>query len=175
VLVDLIDVATDAVENARVVQPGRPVTLTVAAEPDVSPLVRGDDARLRQVAGNLVGNALTHTSRDTPVTVHVGVDRHAGQHWATIAVADSGPGMPSEQAAHVFERFYRADESRQRGTGGAGLGLSIVAAIVAAHDGTVTVDSKTGAGTLFRVRLPLADEPDQTVNVTPWANGSSPE
>ena len=73
-----------------------------------------------------------------------------------LAVADSGPGMDEETRAHVFERFYRADPSRARASGGAGLGLAIVDAVVEAHGGTVEVESEPGAGTTIRVRIPLA-------------------
>jgi two-component system, OmpR family, sensor kinase len=73
-----------------------------------------------------------------------------------IIVADRGPGMTAEQAAHVFERFYRTDDARARARGGTGLGLSIAAALVAAHGGDITVDTQPGQGAAFRVRLPLA-------------------
>jgi signal transduction histidine kinase len=71
-------------------------------------------------------------------------------------VTDNGPGMTAEQAARVFERFYRTDQSRSRARGGTGLGLSIVAALVHAHRGTIAVDTRPGHGAAFRVRLPLA-------------------
>src|SRR5690606_27789969 len=112
--------------------------------------VLGDDARLRQVLGNLVTNALTHTPPDADVTVRVGT----ADTDAIVEVADTGPGLPSEDRERVFERFYRADSSRTRSSGGSGLGLSIVAALVAAHDGTVEVESEQGAGSIFRIRLP---------------------
>ena len=80
---------------------------------------------------------------------------HDGQS-AVLAVADSGPGMDAETREHVFERFYRADPSRARASGGAGLGLAIVDAVVEAHGGTVEVESEPGAGTTVRVRIPLA-------------------
>ncbi len=155
--VDLLGIAADVVSDARAVQPGRHITLT-AGDATVPPVVLGDDARLRQVAGNLVTNALVHTPESAAIDVGVGVD---GQH-AVFSVRDTGPGIPPADAARVFERFYRADESRTRGaargggpTGGSGLGLSIVAALVAAHGGTVHMDSSAGVGTMFTVRLPL--------------------
>ncbi|QCQ93722.1 sensor histidine kinase [Rhodococcus sp. SGAir0479] len=147
--VDLLAVAADAVHDARAVAPQRRITVEIL--PDSGPAeVLGDDARLRQVAGNLVGNALQHTSDDAAVTVRVGTDGDA----VVFEVADTGPGLAESDATRVFERFYRADESRTRVSGGSGLGLSIVAAIVAAHGGTVTVDSAPGSGATFRVRLP---------------------
>jgi two-component system OmpR family sensor kinase len=123
-------------------------------------VVLGDDGRLRQVLGNLVTNALTHTPPDTSVTVRLGTE--PGER-AVIEVADSGPGLSPEQADRVFERFYRADAARTRkadGVTGTGLGLAIVAALVAAHNGTVEVDSAPGKGATFRVRLPLASTDD---------------
>jgi two-component system OmpR family sensor kinase len=145
--VDLTMVARDAVDDARARDPERPVTL----EAWDGVVVPGDEARLRQVAQNLVANALEHTPAGTPVVVRVGGD--AGE--AVFEVIDRGPGLSAEEAAHVFDRFYRADPSRTRASGGAGLGLAIVAAIVAAHGGTASVDSRPGAGATFRVRLPL--------------------
>lgn len=147
--VDLLAVAADAVLDARARAPQRRITLEVM--PDSAPAeVLGDDARLRQVVGNLVGNALDHTPESADVTVRVGA---AGSD-AVVEVSDTGPGLTEDDAARVFERFYRADESRARTSGGSGLGLSIVAAIVAAHGGTVGVDSAPGKGATFRVRLP---------------------
>jgi two-component system OmpR family sensor kinase len=110
----------------------------------------GDEARLRQVLGNLVSNALTHTPDDAAVTVSVST----GGAAVVLSVSDTGPGLAAADTERVFERFYRADSSRTRASGGSGLGLSIVAALVAAHGGTVAVDSTPGVGTTFRVTLP---------------------
>ncbi|RVW00682.1 sensor histidine kinase [Rhodococcus xishaensis] len=147
--VDLLALATDAVHDARAIAPQRRITLEIIPESGPAE-VMGDDARLRQVAGNLVNNALEHTPDDASVTVRVGTDGAD----VILEVADTGPGLGEDDAARVFERFYRADESRTRTSGGSGLGLSIVAAIVKAHQGTVTVDSTPGRGATFRVRLP---------------------
>lgn len=146
--VDLLEIATDAVHDARAVSPDRVITLEAVAA-GAPPVVSGDAARLRQVVGNLVANALTHT--DAAVTVRLAThDRRA-----VLEVADNGPGIPAEDRDRVFERFYRADTSRTRTSGGTGLGLSIVAALVAAHGGTVEVDETPGGGATFRVTLPL--------------------
>jgi two-component system OmpR family sensor kinase len=147
--VDLLDIATDAVGDAKVVSPGHPVTLR--AEAGDAPVVLGDDARLRQVVGNLISNALTHTPPGTPVTVSLST----ADGRARLAVADEGPGMSGEQAERVFERFYRADPARTRSSGGSGLGLSIVAALIAAHEGTVEVHTAPGEGARFTLDLPL--------------------
>jgi len=146
--VDLLEISTDAVHDARAVDPDRTISLEVVAS-GPPPVVAGDAARLRQVVGNLVSNALTHTEASVTVRLASGTGR------AVLEVADNGPGIPAEDRAKVFERFYRADTSRTRASGGSGLGLSIVAALVAAHGGTVEVDETPGGGATFRVTLPL--------------------
>jgi two-component system OmpR family sensor kinase len=150
--VDLLHLARDAAHDASAVAPDRVIDVEVTG--DGPPVVLGDDARLRQVFGNLVTNALTHTPSGSPVTLRLGADDHSGM--AALEVVDRGPGLSSEQSSRVFERFYRADPSRTRAHGGSGLGLSIVAALVAAHGGRVEVDSRPGEGAIFRVLLPLA-------------------
>ena len=151
--VDLLGIAADVAQDARAVQPHRVITLT-AGHSAAPPVVIGDDARLRQVVSNLVTNALVHTPASAAVAIWVGVEGDS----VLLRVTDTGPGMPPEEAARVFERFYRADASRTRASaaGGSGLGLSIVAALVAAHRGSVTVNSRVGVGTNFAVHLPLA-------------------
>jgi two-component system OmpR family sensor kinase len=146
--VDLASLAAEAVQRARIVAPGRPVTLE-AAEPVI---VDGDEGRLTQVIDNLIGNAIKHTPPGSPVTVAVAVS--AGH--AELTVADRGPGMTAEQASRVFERFYRTDGARTRASGGAGLGLAIAAALAAAHGGEITVDTAPGRGAAFCLRLPQA-------------------
>ena len=119
-----------------------------------TPEVLGDDARLRQVLGNLVANALQHTPDTAGITVRVGT--HGDN--AVLEVCDDGPGMSQEDAHRVFERFYRADSSRARASGGTGLGLSIVDSLVFAHGGTVWVTTNPGQGCRFTVHLPrIAD------------------
>jgi two-component system, OmpR family, sensor kinase len=145
--VDLAPIAADAVQDARAAQSDRPITLTVPA----SLKVIGDEARLRQVAANLLGNALVHTPAGTPVDVVC----DAQDGVAVLRVADQGPGLTAEQAEHVFDPFYRADPSRTRASGGDGLGLAIVAAVVRAHGGTVSVESEPEKGAAFIVKLPL--------------------
>ena len=153
--VDLLALARDAVKDASVVAPDRTVRLEVAQ--DSALLVIGDELRLRQVLGNLVGNALQHTPAGTPVTVRVRTEPNGSKPWAVLDVADQGPGLTDDQAEHVFERFYRVDSARTReGEGGAGLGLSIVNGIAAAHGGRAEVEPTPGGGATFRVRLPLA-------------------
>jgi two-component system OmpR family sensor kinase len=188
--VDMLTLAADAVHDARVVAPTRNISLTVGA--GAALLVVGDEVRLRQVIGNLMSNALNHTPDGTPIEVRVRSGRlgewragaadagrpapAASVHDARpvpaviLEVADRGPGLTPYQAEHVFERFYRADQARTRGPGGAGLGLAIVSALVAAHGGNVRVASPPGGGATFRIAVPLAPEarpaepdPDDTI------------
>ena len=163
--VDLVALCAEAVQTARTVGPAWPVTFTATRPLEVL----GDATGLRQVIDNLLGNVRAHTPEGTTTTVTVDSDR-AG---AVISVADTGPGMTSEQAAHVFERFYRSDPSRSRLHGGAGLGLSIVSAIVAAHGGTVTATSEPGRGTTFTVRIPVSPAV-ASPPVVPAALGTAP-
>ncbi len=205
--VDLLTLAADAVHDARVVAPARSINLAVSSGRAL--LVIGDEVRLRQVIGNLMSNALTHTPQGTPIDVLIRSGdlseaasatavarpditgepgraeadyRHADKSelsWdsehvplpqgttignrrlgavpaAVLEVTDHGPGLTSEQAAHVFERFYRADPART--AGGTGLGLAIVAALVAAHGGVAWVRSRPGEGATFCIALPLSPE-----------------
>ena len=189
--VDLLDVAADTVRDAHVRVPTRFVLLdrsTTRTTRSTPVTVPGDEARLRQVATNLVANALQHTPDDAEVVVRVGrsssaaavepvdrapaaVGRTAARPDAPVAVlevADTGPGMRRADAARVFERLYRADPSRSRRHGGAGLGLSIVAAIVQAHGGRCELWTAPGSGARFRVLLPAGpalseDEADSEV------------
>lgn len=147
--VDLRRVAVDAVDDARAVEPGRPIELVAPAPVYVT----GDPDGLGQVLHNLVRNALSHTPPGTPVTVEIGGTPTSG----TIRVADEGPGIASDTARRVFDRFYRGDAARQGE--GTGLGLSIVWAIAQALGGSARVDSTPGEGASFVVELPRAVPP----------------
>jgi two-component system, OmpR family, sensor kinase len=157
--VELPVLALDAVQAAGAMAPEREIELEVRGEPEQL-VAYGDDARLRQVIGNLMTNALVHTPPDAAVTLRLFAEPG---NQAVVEIADTGPGLSEEQKAHVFERFYRADEARTRHTDraatGTGLGLAIVAAIVAAHRGTVDVASERGRGATFRVTLPTYSIP----------------
>ena len=146
--VDLVTIAADAADDARAVAPQRQITLTSPG----SVVVEGDDLRIRQVVGNLVRNALVHTPQQTPIEVAVSTENGTGR----MSVVDHGPGLQAKEMEHIFEPFYRADPSRSRDSGGAGLGLSIVSAVVSAHGGKVNVKETSGGGVTFEVELPLA-------------------
>jgi two-component system OmpR family sensor kinase len=146
--VELVGLASEAVRTAAAVGPDWPVQFSAARPVEVT----GDKDRLRQVLDNLLANVRAHTPPGTTATVHV--DQIAGH--AQIEVRDTGPGMPEEDAPRVFERFFRADPARTRTSGGSGLGLSIVSAIVTAHGGTVTATSKPGEGLVVTVLLPVS-------------------
>jgi two-component system, OmpR family, sensor kinase len=155
--VDLLTLAADAVQDARLVAPDRAIDLDVA--PGAAFLVDGDEQRLRQVIGNLVNNALTHTPAGTSVRVAIASGTlKSGDPAVVLDVIDDGPGMTAEQAQRAFERFYRADAARNRASGGTGLGLAIVAGLVAAHGGQVSVKTSPGQGADFRVKLPLSPD-----------------
>lgn len=150
--VDLVRVAADSVEDARVIERDRPIEFDAPE----SLIVQGDDRRLRQLVANLVNNALVHTPPGTPI--HVRVAHEDGE--AMLEVADEGPGLDPESAARVFDRFFRIDESRSRHGGGAGLGLSIVAAVAEAHGGRAWIDTAPGTGARFRVAFPAGTPAD---------------
>jgi two-component system OmpR family sensor kinase len=151
--IDLTVLAADTVQDARVRADGREIRLVPLHDGGIGGVhTTGDDHALRQVLANLVTNALEHTPPGSPVEVAVGTlpDR------AVIEVRDHGPGIPPDVADRVFERFYRADASRNRSRGGgAGLGLAIVAAIVGRHRGAVRHLPTPGGGATFRIELPL--------------------
>jgi two-component system, OmpR family, sensor kinase len=158
--VDLLTLAADAVQDARIIAPDRAIDLNVGSA--TAFLVLGDEVRLRQVIGNLMSNALSHTPDGTPVTVAILAGPRDPEPSVMLEITDQGPGMPPEQAEHVFERFYRGDQARTRKAGGTGLGLAIVAALVAAHGGSVALRTAPGKGATFRVTLPLAPEAQRT-------------
>jgi signal transduction histidine kinase len=157
------DVDLDEVVEAERARPGGRIVPRI----DTVPVrVVGDRGQLARVVRNLVDNACRHARS----TVVLTVGRDARQ--AVLEVADDGPGVPPPQRARVFERFVRLDDARARADGGAGLGLAIVAEVVAAHGGTVEVVDGPLGGALFQVRLPLPDEPTPVVDDPPEHEGS---
>lgn len=147
--VDVAALARELANDARALEPRRPIRLDL---PDSALLVTGDEGRLRQLFTNLLGNVRRHTDAQDPCSVCA----HATGSEVTITVADEGPGMAPADAAHAFDRFYRADASRSRDSGGSGLGLAIAKAIAVAHSGDIELTTEVGAGTTVQVHLPLA-------------------
>jgi two-component system, OmpR family, sensor kinase len=144
--VDLAALARDAVDDARAIAPDRRIDVHA----DGPAPLHADGHQLRQVLGNLLRNALVHTPPGTPV--EVAVARADGT--VRLEVRDHGPGLPTDDTGVLFERFWRAEGGRERGKGGAGLGLAIVAGIVAAHAGHVEAANAPDGGARFVVRLP---------------------
>ncbi len=161
--VDLTDLAVDAVNDAAVSAPDH---RWITKVPDGAVWVRGDRARLHQTLANLLSNARVHTPAGTTVTTAIGTGRaDDGTAYAELTVTDDGPGIPTELVSHLFERFYRADKSRSRAAGSFGLGLSIAASIIEAHNGTIEAASDSGR-TTFIVRLPTVEVRAQQVTST---------
>lgn len=145
---DLGELATSTADEMRLLAEEKSIHLRTHAALRVH--VEGDRTRLQQVIVNLIDNAIKYTQDGGTVEIHVGQEENA----AILEVSDNGPGIPAHALPHVFERFYRADKARSRASGGAGLGLSIVKAICAAHNAEVKVSSGEGRGSCFRVELP---------------------
>jgi two-component system, OmpR family, sensor kinase len=149
---DLAALVRDAAADAAAVEPGRPIKIEA---PDRLIAV-ADEPRIRQVLANLLANVRNHTTPSTAVVIRLA---RAG-HGAMIEVADAGPGMPADDAARAFDRFHRGSRGTgphpAGGSGGAGLGLSIVQAIAAAHGGQAMLESAPGRGTIVRIWLPQA-------------------
>lgn len=149
--VDLGRLAGDAVDDARATAPDRDIELEHVGLGHVS----GDPHQLRQVFANLLRNALVHTPAGTPIEVSVRDE----DRCTVLEVRDYGPGLPTDENDALFERFWRAEAGRKQGKAGAGLGLAIVAGIVAAHEGSVSAANAPGGGARFTVRLPSGGNP----------------
>jgi two-component system, OmpR family, sensor kinase len=167
--VDLGQLLTDAANDAAVLQPERPITLTIDASQSVETV--GDTFRLQQVVGAVTANALAYTDRDTELRLAA----RSTPQGSEITIADNGPGIATHDAALVFNRFYRGDSSRTRRTGGSGLGLAIARSIVHAHHGTITLTTAPGQGCRFDITLPPY-EPHLDVATTdnPTADPNAP-
>lgn len=160
--VDLLVLGNDAAVDARASSPERKITVVgLDGGPATNAHVRGDEARLRQVVANLMANALRYTPNNTPLEVAVGMSTIGASRYSTLQVRDHGPGIDDAVAPKIFERFYRAESSRNRDTGGSGLGLAIVSAIVSSHQGQVRVSRTEGGGATMTVQLPF-ESPDTT-------------
>jgi two-component system OmpR family sensor kinase len=145
--VDLTRIVEETTADARAADPQRSIVVDL---PDGPAIIRGDRLRLRQVLDNLLANIRDHTAPGTIAIVALA----DGDGTATLTVADNGPGMSPDEAAHAFERFWQAEPTTNHPRRGTGLGLAIVAELVAAHGGTMTLDTSPGAGTLFTITFP---------------------
>jgi heavy metal sensor kinase len=150
---DLAELAATTADQMSLLAEDKNITVSCEAAPGV--MVEGDRARLKQVIVNLLDNAIKYTPNGGKVRLQI--TRQDG--YAVLDVVDDGVGIPTEALPHVFKRFFRVDDSRSREQGGAGLGLSIVKSICAAHGAQVEVASVLGQGSRFRIRQPLVDEP----------------
>jgi len=148
--VDLANLLEETAATFSPVAEAENVTLETKIPADLPPL-RADAARLAQVLHNLLSNALRHTPPNGVITLSAG--RGDDQLW--VSVSDTGEGISPEDLPHIFERLYRADRTRVRATGGAGLGLAIAKAIVEEHSGVIAADSSLGRGSTFTIRFPL--------------------
>ena len=158
---DLNSLARDAALDAVAQAPDREI---VAIECEQTPMALGDEHKVRQLMTNLLGNAIRHTDADSPIEIAVIATPDA----ARFEIRDHGEGVPEPIRQKIFDRFWRADTSRNRETGGSGLGLAIVSSIVAAHGGSVSVHDTEGGGATFRVDLPHAvgEEPVERQDAT---------
>lgn len=148
-MIDIAAIVRDSVEGLAPVFEERGVRLRVEA-PGALPPVEADPDRLRQVVQNLVENAVRHTPQGGEVRIVL----VASEGGVRLSVADTGTGIEAKDLPHIFEHFYRADQSRARASGGTGLGLAIVKSLVEAHSGRVVVESAPGSGSVFTVTLP---------------------
>jgi two-component system sensor histidine kinase SenX3 len=164
--VDLDTVLHEATDRTGLAAAAKQIDLVVGGERGL--VVRGVEAQLATAVTNLLANAVTYS----PESTRIAVAARARSGFAEIAVTDSGIGIPREDRARVFERFYRVDQSRASSTGGTGLGLAIVKHVASNHGGSVSVWSEEGLGSTFTLRIPLAAVPD--VPPTP-ATGSEPD
>jgi len=144
-------------EQSTIALPKKAVSSTKA-------VITAEENKIRQVITNLMGNAMRFTPSDSPIEIGVEVDEARGK--AILSVIDHGEGIPPQIREKIFQRFWRADSSRNRDTGGSGLGLAIVASIVAAHRGDIEVVETPGGGATFRVGLPILQQAAETVPPT---------
>jgi signal transduction histidine kinase len=145
-----VDVAGLAIETARGLEAG---DAPIRVRGPAVALIEGDPERIRQVLENLLSNARKHSPKGAEIVVEVDLEQRDNGVWAVVTVRDSGPGIPPEMLPRLFTRFVRGDESQ-----GLGLGLFLARGIAEAHGGTLTVDSRPGQGTAFRLALPGANE-----------------
>lgn len=147
---------TPAPTPAKPVEPA-PETPAYPGDSDVPAMIYANSDKVRQAVQNIIGNALRYTPDGSPLELGIVLD--VPRKRATVEIIDHGPGIPEDTRKQIFQRFWRADTSRDRQTGGTGLGLAIVSAIMQAHDGTVDVIETPGGGATFRLHFPLLTAP----------------
>jgi signal transduction histidine kinase len=147
--IDVAQLLDSIADSARAVADDKGLSLHIET-PQEPLIVEGDASRLRQVLGNLAGNALRYTPPDGEIVLRA--FPYAGQ--VRIVVSDTGPGILAEDLPYIFDRFYRGYAARDRASGGSGLGLAIAKALIEAHGGTIAVESEFGHGTRFTIDLP---------------------
>jgi signal transduction histidine kinase len=145
----LSDLVSDTLESFSELAYRESIKLDGHVESNVDPVLM-DTQAIGRVLNNLLGNALRHTHSGSAIQVQVWRTDHGVQ----VSVRDTGEGIRPEDLPHIFERFYRGEKSRNRGTGGAGLGLAIARGIVRAHGGEIRVESQVGKGTQFTFNIP---------------------
>lgn len=163
---DLVELAQGAVLDFHARAPEYSAKVTGLHGEESTPTIAWVDRdKISQVISNLLSNVLQHTPKGTPVEVAVGAERMESAtgpvNMAVIEVRDHGPGMPPENQAKAFERFYRFDTSRSRASGGSGLGLAIVSSIAAAHQGSANMSTTPGGGTTVSLNFPIPDGPEE--------------
>src|SRR3712207_270603 len=166
--VDVDTVIAEAVDRTGLAAAAKRIEIVVGGQHGL--VVRGVESQLTTAVTNLLANAVTYSGEETRIAV--GARARSGS--AEIAVTDSGIGIPRQDRARVFERFYRVDQSRASGTGGTGLGLAIVKHVASNHGGSVSVWSEEGLGSTFTLRIPLAHEDGTTPDGVPADTGAKP-
>lgn len=151
---NLNDLVSDLVEEFSALAMASDISLTTNIQVTTPISVLGNEGQLYRLVANLITNAIQYTPAGGKVIVHLKRD----DHQALIQVQDTGIGIPSQEQARIFDRFYRVNSDRSRHTGGAGLGLAIAQAIVQAHQGTIQVQSEPNQGSIFSICLPLKND-----------------
>jgi len=154
---DLVTIAKEVTESLRPVAADKLITLTMES-PDDNVTAWADPDRVSEILMNLLGNAIKFTPTNGEVTLCL---QGSGNEWVTISVADTGPGIPSDEANRIFDKFYQVTQPEKQKTMGTGLGLSITKALVEMHGGKIWLESEVGRGSIFSFILPAAEQPLQ--------------